>query len=301
MISTVETDMGTVETPSGKTAEGENFPVGSRLLPARLRPHVAAFYAFARAADDIADNGALTPADKIERLDLFESAVTGGDTRDTPHSDLGKARRLHDSLAATDVTVRHAVDLIAAFKQDAVKNRYADWDELMAYCELSANPVGRYLLDLHGDAATSYPASDGLCSALQVLNHLQDIKDDCASLDRVYLPGEWMDRENVTIADLTANSASPGLRRVIDRCLDATDELIEQAAPLALILADGRLAMESAAIVRLARRLSTKLRARDPIAERVEFTKVQLAGNLLIAAAANPLRRLLFGRQRNLT
>ncbi len=285
----------------GKTADGENFPVGSRLLPARLRPHVAVFYAFARAADDIADSGELSAAEKLEQLNLFEAAVTSGDSGETPMRDLAKATTLHKSLADSAVSERHALDLLAAFKQDAVKNRYANWGELMDYCELSANPVGRYLLDLHDDPASSYPASDGLCSALQVLNHLQDIKDDCATLDRVYLPGDWMAQEGVTIADLTAGKASPGLRRVIDRCLDATDMLIEQAAPLALILADGRLAMESAAIVRLARRLSRKLRARDPIAERVAFSKVQLIGNLLIAAGALPLRRMMFGRKRDMT
>ena len=174
---------GSVEMPSGKGAGDENFPVGSRLLPARLRPHVAIFYAFARAADDIADNGQLDGTEKIARLDLFEAVVTGQDRGDPNNTGLAKAARMAASLVETGVTTRHCVDLLAAFKLDARKSRYADWDELMGYCELSANPVGRYLLDLHGEDARLYPASDGLCSALQVLNHLQDIKDDLRNID----------------------------------------------------------------------------------------------------------------------
>ncbi|MGH6621383.1 MAG: squalene synthase HpnC [Alphaproteobacteria bacterium] len=259
-----------VETPSGKSAASENFPVGSFLLPARLRPHVAAFYAFARAIDDIADNPALAAADKIARLDGFAAALTG------PAAGPGyeKAERLRASLAATGVTAQHGLDLIAAFKLDAVKLRYVDWRELIEdYCMLSAAPVGRYLLDLHGEDRAGYRASDALCNALQVLNHLQDCAEDYRALDRVYLPGDWMAAEGVTVEALTAPALAPGLRRVIDRCLDDTDALIAHARTLPGRLRNRRLAMESAAIVNIAARLSTHLRRRDPLAERVALSK----------------------------
>ena len=152
-----------VETPSGKTAADENFPVGSWLLPARLRPHVARFYRFARAVDDIADNPELTPEDKIARLDRFAHALG---MRGDEYPALETARHLRESLEETGVPARHALDLIAAFKQDAVKDRYHNWDDLMGYCALSANPVGRYLLDLHGENPAGYAASDALCSSL---------------------------------------------------------------------------------------------------------------------------------------
>jgi phytoene/squalene synthetase len=194
------------------------------------------------------------------------------------------------------VTARHGLDLLAAFRQDASQNRYADWAELMGYCELSANPVGRYLLDLHGEDRDGYQASDGLCSALQVLNHLQDIKDDYRDMDRIYLPADWMAECGVGVDDLAGDRATPELRKLIDRCLDGTDLLIAQAEPLPLVLGDFRLAMESAAIVRLARRLSAKLRTQDPIAGRVQFSKVQLAGIVLIAIAALPFRRMFTAR-----
>ena len=164
-----------VETPSGKWSGDENFPVGSWLLPAPLRPHVAVFYAVARTTDDIADNPDLAPEDKLARLDGFERAVRG-DSVDDP--DFVKSYRLRQSLTDCGVTDRHVCDLIAAFKQDATKRRYDDWNDLVGYCNLSAAPVGRYLLDLHGEDPVDYEASDPLCNALQVLNHLQDLKED---------------------------------------------------------------------------------------------------------------------------
>ena len=155
-----------IERPSGKGTAEENFPVGSVLIAPRLRPHVAAFYAFARAADDIADDPALPPDDKIARFDRLAAAILG---RETDDAALEKAHRLRRSLADTGLGPTHCTDLLAAFKQDATKNRYADWGELMDYCELSACPVGRFVLDLHREARASYAASDALCSALQVL------------------------------------------------------------------------------------------------------------------------------------
>jgi squalene synthase HpnC len=258
------------ETPSGKGAGDENFPVGSWLLPARLRPHVAIFYRFARAIDDIADNPDLTPEDKLMRLEAFEAAILG---RDTEHPGLATAHRMRKSLHATGVPERHCIDLIAAFKQDAVKTRYEDWAGLMGYCYLSASPVGRYLLDLHGEAREGYRQSDALCNALQVINHLQDCQDDYRALDRVYLPGDWMAAEGTSVADLDGRASSPGLRRVLDRCLDATAELMIEARRLPGVLTDRRLAMESAAIVAMADRLIVKLRRQDPVAERVELSK----------------------------
>ncbi|MEQ8356220.1 MAG: squalene synthase HpnC [Kiloniellaceae bacterium] len=257
-----------VETPSGKSAAEENFPVGSWLLPAALRPHVATYYAFARAIDDIADNPDLSAEDKIARLSAFEAALTGTD------DGLTKAARLRESLAATGVTTERGTDLIAAFKQDAVKLRYADWGELLGYCRLSANPVGRYLLDLHGESPNGYPASDALCSALQILNHLQDCQDDYQGLDRVYLPSDWLEAEALDVSVLSALAAPPGFRRLLDRCLDGVDSLLDEAERLPGQLRSTRLAMESSVIIRLARRLSARLRDGDPLAGRVALSRI---------------------------
>ena len=265
-----------VETPSGKSTASENFPVGSFLLPARLRPHVAAFYGFARAIDDIADNPQLAPADKIARLEGFAAALTG----EGAAPGYEKAERLRESLAATGVTAQHGLDLIAAFKLDAVKPRYADWRDLIeGYCMLSAAPVGRYLLDLHGEDRTGYRASDALCNALQVLNHLQDCQDDYRQLNRVYLPQDWL-------------AAAAGLRRVIDQCLDGTDALIVIARTLPGQLKSRRLAMESAVIVAIAEELSRILRRRDPLAGRVKLSRLQF-----LACGAAGVAGALLGRR----
>jgi squalene synthase HpnC len=277
-----------VETPSGKSTASENFPVGSFLLPARLRPHVATFYAFARAIDDIADNPALAPADKIARLDGFAAALTGA----AAGPGYEKAERLRASLAATTVTAQHGLDLIAAFKLDAVKLRYADWRELIeGYCMLSAAPVGRYLLDLHGEDRAGFRASDALCNALQVLNHLQDCRDDYRQLDRVYLPQDWLAAAGIGVEALDAPAAGPAMRRVIDRCLDGTDELIAIARLLPGQLRSRRLAMESAVIVRIAERLSRLLRRHDPLAGRVRLSGLQFAGCGIAGIARALLRR----------
>ena len=260
-----------IETPSGKGAGDENFPVGSWLLPAPLRPHVAAYYRFARAIDDIADNPALEPQDKIDRLSRFEAAVTGAEAGDPA---LATAHRMRDSLAETGVSARHCTDLVAAFKQDAIKLRYDDWADLMGYCALSANPVGRYLLDLHGESAKGYVFSDALCSALQVLNHLQDCQNDYLNLDRVYLPHDWLKSAGIDERVLMRAFSTPGLRRVLNNCLDEVEDLLLTARLLPERLSSRALAMESAVILRLAQRLSVLLRARDPLAGRVALGRL---------------------------
>ncbi|MEI6558335.1 MAG: squalene synthase HpnC [Rhodospirillaceae bacterium] len=263
-----------VETPSGKTAGTENFPVGSWLLPAPLRPHVAAFYAFARAGDDIADNPALAPEDKIARLTAFgEALATGsGDPRL-----FAKAHALRRSLAETGVTARHGLDLLDAFKQDAVKNRYRSWDDLIAYCNLSAAPVGRYLLDLHGESRDGWPASDALCNALQVLNHLQDCQEDHREMDRVYLPLAWLEAQAGAVEALQQPKANGAVRTVLDLCLSETEDLLAIAAELPARLRSRPLAMESSVILHLARRLARLLRRDDPLAGRVKLSRADFA------------------------
>ncbi len=276
-----------VETPSGKGAADENFPVGSFLIPRALRPHVARYYAFARAIDDVADNPDLPADEKIERLERFAAAIQG--TAEAPG--LEKGTRLRASMLETGVPLRHASDLTVAFIQDARQNRYADWADLMGYCENSANPVGRYLVHLHGDRdPAAFAASDALCSALQVLNHLQDCGDDLRQLDRCYLPQDWMATEGARTEELLGPALTPALRRVLDRCLAATDTLIRQARALPGLLRSRRLAMESAAIWRIARRLSAELKQRDPLATRVKLSKPQALRCGLGGALAATLR-----------
>lgn len=263
-----------VEAPSGKSAETENFPVGSVILSKRLRPHVGRFYAFARAIDDIADAPDLDPQEKITRLDGFERTLEGQGIDDPVYA---KATALRESLRETSVTTRHGVDLIAAFKQDAVLSRYRTWDDLMGYCALSAAPVGRYLVDLHGGSRSKETAaSDALCAALQVINHLQDCKDDYREMDRVYLPLDWMEAEGATVEDLGREAATPAVRRVLDRCVAGTRQLMETARHLSADIKDPRLALEAGIIVQIAFALTDRLSREDPLASHIKLTKPQL-------------------------
>jgi hydroxysqualene synthase len=267
----------TVETPSGKVARDENFPVGSWLIRAELRPHVHAFYRFAREADDIADNSALAADEKVRRLDRMGEVLEGGRGDDAP-----SARAMRDSLIETGVTAQHCHDILRAFRLDATKLRYKDWDDLMGYCRYSASPVGRQVLDLHGESRDTWPPNDALCSALQVLNHLQDCVADHRNLDRVYLPTELLQRFGSGIADLDLPAASPGLRATIDHLLDRTTELVREARGLPPRVVSAGLRRETAVIVSLAERLTRRLRRGDPVARRVKLTPYDFTASVLV-------------------
>lgn len=272
-----------VEAWSGKDRGDENFPVGSVMIRRALRPHVHAYYAFARNADDIADSPDLPPEDKVARLDIMEEVLLG--RRDGGSA---SAARLRDSLATTGVSAVHATDLLIAFRRDAVQRRYTTIDDLYTYCRYSAVPVGRYVLDLHNESHECYSSSDALCIALQVLNHMQDCAVDLAQLDRCYLPQTLLDHFGATVGDLRLPIETPALRRVFVTLLDRVDRLTQAAAELPEIARDKRLKVETAAILGLARRLARRLARTDPLATRVKLTKGDFAFSTLAA-----LRRLL--------
>ncbi|HTV46061.1 MAG TPA: squalene synthase HpnC [Stellaceae bacterium] len=261
-------DRDTVETPSGKGRGDENFPVGSWLIRPSLRAHVHAFYRFARNADDIADNPVLGVGEKLRRLDRMAAVLDGAAGEDAP-----TAAAMRASLAATGTTAQHCHDVLRAFRQDAEKRRYRDWDELIDYCRYSAAPVGRQLLDLHGESRDTWMASDALCAALQVLNHLQDCAEDYRRLDRVYLPQDELAAAAIGVDALAAPVSSPALRRVLDRLLDRTAELVATARGLAGQVAAPGLRCECAVITALSARLLRRLRHGDPLAARVGLAK----------------------------
>ena len=262
----------TLETPSGKHAGSENFPVGSWLIRADIRPHVHAFYRFARAADDIADNPELAAEEKVRRLARMGAVLQGDSGADAP-----AATAMRASLAATGLVPDHCLDLLRAFTMDATKLRYRDWDDLMVYCRYSASPVGRQVLDLHGESRNTWGPNDALCNALQVINHLQDCGDDYRALDRVYIPEPLLAEHGETVECLGAKAASPGLRRSLDRLLDDTDALLLHARELPRRVVDRRLRAETAIIVTLAETLTGMLRRQDPLARRVKLGKAGFA------------------------
>jgi phytoene/squalene synthetase len=249
--------------PPTRDHDSENFPVASLLLPRAVRPKVLAFYRFVRTADDIADSGALAPAEKLRRLDALE---------------------LTAEHALADVGTGEARAMLSAFRQDATQSRYADWAELEAYCARSADPVGRMLLRLHGEDAAAHRASDALSTALQILNHLQDLVPDREALDRIYLPVPWMGIAGGERAFFAA--AGNGRRAVLDAALDRVEALLDVATPLPRLLRS-RLRFQTAVTLRLAWRLLAKLRAADPVAGRVALDRIDFAR--AFAAPALPL------------
>jgi squalene synthase HpnC len=279
----MSTAIASVEEWSGKDRADENFPVGSALIRRDLRPHVHAYYNFARNADDIADSPTLVPEDKIYRLDVMEAVLLGKREDGSP-----SALALRASLAQTRVPARHATDLLIAFRQDATKNRYATWDELLDYCRHSAMPVGRYVLDLHEEAEGTYEPSDALCASLQVLNHLQDCQKDFLQLDRSYLPHDLLSRFHGAVADVAQEAETVALSFVFATLLDQVERLNTTAADLPRRVRDRRLRLETAVIVGLARRLTRRLRHGDPIARRIKLSKMDALFSLLGALRFMP-------------
>lgn len=262
---------------SGKGHRDENFPVASRLIRPDLRAPIMAFYRFARMADDIADSA----ADNDTRLALLAAMRAG---LDGPGP--AELRTLAAEMAARAIDPVHAHDLLDAFVRDVNQSRYADWDDLIGYCRLSAMPVGRFVLDVHGEARDLWPANDALCAALQIVNHLQDCGRDFRNLDRVYIPLDT----GLVVEDLRAERSSAALREIVITLTRRTRALLDTAAGFAPAIRDRRLAAEVAVIHRLACDLCDRLEARDPLAERVHHTKWE-AGWLALRAALPVLVR----------
>jgi hydroxysqualene synthase len=260
-----------------KTHRDENFPVASLLIAPRHRATILAFYRFVRAADDVADSPTLSAPEKIARLDRLEAGLLGDENAGA------EALTLRRALAARNLSPRHAQDLLTAFRTDATKLRYRDWDDLIGYCTYSAMPVGRFVLDVHGEDRRTWPASDALCAALQIINHLQDCGKDYRALDRVYIPLDAIERHHVKLKDLGAERASPALGNCVRDLAARTRDLLHEAAPFAMLIDDLRLALEVAVIHKLAVTLVGRLMRRDPLSERVHLNRAEAAG---VAAAA---------------
>jgi phytoene synthase len=261
--------------PPSRGPTTENFPTASLLLAKPVRARVLAFYRFVRLADDIADSAGLPPDEKLRRLGALEAAL------DDPATAIPEAA----ALRAQGAGLAEARTMLSAFRQDATQRRYPDWPALLAYCDRSANPVGRFLLAVHGEAEAAAPAADALCTALQILNHLQDLGPDRERLDRIYLPEPWLalaGGEARFFADADAR------RPVLDAALDRCEALLDAAASLPRALASPRLRLQAAMTLGLARRLLARLRSADPVTTRVALTKTDFAAALARALLGSP-------------
>lgn len=194
-------------------AAGENFPVALQVLPARLRRDLGALYGFARSVDDIGDEGTAPPAQRLVQLDEVDADLARLFTGDTPR--LGFVAGLGPTVAAHRLDPQPFADLVEANRRDQLVDRYATWTELLGYCRLSADPVGRLVLGVVGAGGPDLTASsDRVCTALQILEHLQDVGED-AHRGRVYLPREDLDRFGVGEQELSGVSCGRGLRALV--------------------------------------------------------------------------------------
>jgi hydroxysqualene synthase len=275
---------------SGKSHRDENFPVASRLIAAQHRGAILAFYEFVRTADDIADHPTLAPAEKLAHLDALEAGLLGK-TDGEP-----VAARLRAVLAERRLTPRHAQDLLTAFRMDVTKLRYANWDELIHYCSYSAMPVGRYVLDVHGESRTTWPASDALCAALQINNHIQDCGADYRNLDRVYVPLDALAAAGARVEELGAERASPALLACLHGLARRNGELLQESLGFSPSIADFRLSLEVAVITAMAQRILRLIATRDPLRDKVHLAKTGIVGCLVAGVASGTVARVAGGR-----
>jgi hydroxysqualene synthase len=275
---------------SGKGHRDENFPVASWLIHPRHRALILAFYEFVRCADDIADHPTLSASEKVNLLDRLEHDLLGTSDGNA------QAAALRHALAERNMSPQHAQDLLKAFRLDATKLRYRDWDDLMGYCAYSAMPVGRFVLDVHGESRSTWPASDAICAALQIINHIQDCAADYRNLNRVYIPLDALAACGLGVEALGAPKASPELRRCLAGLAERTGVLLQQGDALPNLVEDGRLALELSVIQTLAQHLIRMLMRRDPLSERVHLGKLGVAGVSLVAVLKGVTRRAGFHR-----
>ncbi|MTV14465.1 MULTISPECIES: squalene synthase HpnC [Bradyrhizobium] len=270
---------------SGKTHRDENFPVASWIIHPRHRALILAFYNFVRTADDIADHATLPAEEKLRYLDLMEAELLGnGDTQK-------EAVNLRRAFAERSMPPRHALDVLVAFRLDVTKLRYENWDDVIDYCRYSAMPVGRFMLDVHGEDSSTWAASDALCAGLQINNHLQDCGKDYRNLNRVYLPRDALATAGATIEMLGEAKSQPALLKCLQALAVRTEALLDQSKSLAADVKDFRLGLEISVIQAFADKIVNMLKVRDPLSERVHLSPVELLLQSLGGVAGETARR----------
>jgi hydroxysqualene synthase len=274
------------ELRSGKTHRDENFPVASWIIHPRHRSLILAYYNFVRTADDIADHATLAADEKLRYLDLLEAELLGkGDSQK-------EAVNLRNALAERAMSPRHAQDVLVAFRMDVNKLRYENWDEVIHYCRYSAMPVGRFMLDVHGESTSTWTASDALCAGLQINNHLQDCGKDYRNLNRVYLPRDALAASGATVEMLGEAKSPPALLQCLQALAVRTESLLGESKMLSAEVRDMRLGIEISVIQAFADKIVRMLKARDPLSQRVHLSPIELLGHSLAGVSSEMMRRL---------
>ena len=246
--------MNLIEIKKTKNSKQENFPVASKLISKKFRPQILIFYDFARAADDIADSPNLNAKEKIKRLNLFEKNLK------KKNSNIIKVAKLKQVCVNNKITLKHSLNLLKAFKQDALKNRYKNWTELINYCKYSAVPVGRFVIDLHNEKKKAYKFSDPLCISLQILNHIQDLKKDYEEINRIYLPFSFIKKYKINLHQIKKKYLDENMRNALNEMLFHTEKLIIEADKYKKIMNNKKLSKETNLILEIAKKLLNLLK-----------------------------------------
>ena len=264
---------------SGKTHTDENFPVSSFLVKKTVKKHVRNFYFYARTADDIADNKELDPKKKMEILSELDLIISKRKS-----SDVTITNDLITSLNELKIDDKNPRNILKAFKLDTHKKRYKEWDDLINYCKYSANPVGRFVIDVNyfvenktqSNINNVYRASDNLCTALQIINHLQDCKKDFLELDRIYIPQQMFKKFNLTEAEIRNEKSSHNFNLLKIEIINKIEHMLDKSKNSLRLIELKRLKKEIFIIFYIAKKLCYLLKKNDPLKKNVKLTRIDL-------------------------
>jgi squalene synthase HpnC len=207
-----------------------------------------------------------------------------------------EAVNLRRALAERSMPPRHALDVLIAFRMDVTKLRYENWDEVIHYCRYSAMPVGRFMLDVHGESTSTWAASDALCAGLQINNHLQDCGKDYKDLNRVYLPRDALATAGASVEALGEGRASPALLQCLHSLAARTEVLLNESKSLSAEVKDFRLGLEISVIQAFADKIVRLLKVRDPLSQTVHLGPMELLAHS-IGGVTREITRRAMGRR----
>ena len=257
---------------SGKSYSDENFPVASFLMTKKIRSIVRVFYFFARMADDIADHQKLSSNQKKNILLFFDNAISK--SKKTNNKVLDKMIARFKELPSGK---KYSRNLLKAFMMDASNKKYKNWNDLLYYCKFSANPVGRFVIDAVNERKNIekiYEASDSLCTALQIINHIQDCKKDFKELNRVYIPESFFKKYSLDKKILRKSKSIENFERLKIEIVDNVMVSLRKTKLGLREIRSWRLRKETLIILNIAKRLCNLLKINDPLEKQIKLSRI---------------------------
>ncbi len=253
-----------------KNKHQENFPVGMMMFNRNIRKIVSDYYRFARYADDIADNPHLKPQNKVDKLYELEEIFTG--QKSYKGQKLKFVQTLKDEFAKHNLSPDLATDLLIAFRKDSLGFDYQTWGQLVDYCKYSAAPVGKFMLAVHQENPSTYLPATSLCVALQIVNHVQDLKYDVSLLKRLYLPAEIMKKYHLRTEDLVQDKSSISVQKAVKHIMEKTLGLVKEGCILPELIKSLSLRIEVCIILSLTNIMIKKILKGDILAREIKLS-----------------------------